>query len=109
MPPSNRDNSEFTHISRIIDTVLPRDRRESNAQMAGIREIWNRVLPAEVTENAQPEALKHDVLVVHVASSPVTQQLRFFKEEIKQQLNAPSQARPIRSIKFKVGKVRDHG
>lgn len=109
MPPSNHDNSEFTHISSIIDTVLPRDRRESNAQMAGIREIWNRVLPAEITENAQPESLKHDALLVHVASSPVSQQLRFFTEEIKQQLNAPSQARPIRSIKFKVGKIKSRG
>ncbi|MFO7837970.1 MAG: DUF721 domain-containing protein [Desulfosalsimonadaceae bacterium] len=106
MAPSGRDPSEFTHISSIIDTVLPRGRREANAQMAGIREIWNRVLPAEVTENAQPEALKNDVLLVHVTSSPVTQQLRFLTEEIKQHLNAPSGARTIRAIKFKVGKVK---
>lgn len=106
MTSSGRDYSEFTHIKDIIETIIPRCRREANAEMAGIRRIWDNVLPAEIRENAQPAALKNDILLVHVRSSTVTHQLRFLVEEIKQHLNnAPERSRPVNSIKFKVGKL----
>jgi len=100
-----RDYSEFTHIKDIIEAIVPRCRREANTEMARIRRIWDNVLPDEVIENAQPAALKNDILLVHVRSSTVTHQLRFMVEEIKQHLNTPEGARPIQSIKFKVGKL----
>ncbi len=106
MTASGRDYSEFTHIKDVIETIIPRSRREANAEMAGIRRIWDAVLPAEITKNAQPAALKNDILLVHVSSSTVTHQLRFLVEEIKQHLNsAPERSRPLNAIKFKVGKL----
>jgi predicted nucleic acid-binding Zn ribbon protein len=109
MAPSGRDHSEFTHIKDVLNALLPGYQRGANTEMARIKDTWNRVLPPEVAENAQPAALKNDTLLVHVTSSTVSQQLRFLVEEIKQQLNADAGtdagAQPIHTIKFKVGKL----
>lgn len=105
MAPNKRDYSEFTHIKEIIDAILPRCRRESDTEIAKIRRIWDRILPPEMAEHAQPAAIKNDILLVHVSSSTLTHQLRFLVEEIKQHLNADSDSYRINSIKFKVGKL----
>ena len=105
MGSNKQDYSGFTHIKEVIESILPQCRRESDTAMGRIRKIWNDVLPPEVTENAQPAAIKSDILLVHVRSSTLTHQLRFLVEEIKQHLNAADNAYPINSIKFKVGKI----
>ena len=109
MAASRRDYSEFTHIKDILDSLLPGCQRAASREITRIRAVWNRILPPEVAENAQPAALKNDILLVHVTSSTVTQQLRFLTEEIKQQINsdggADGGARTIHTIKFKVGKL----
>jgi predicted nucleic acid-binding Zn ribbon protein len=105
MTESGRDNSEFIHIREVLEAILPRYQRESNTEMARIRSTWNRLLPPEVSENAQPAGLKNDILLVHVKSSTVAQQLRFLTADIKQALNENGPSRPIETIKFKIGNL----
>ncbi|MBS3757249.1 MAG: DUF721 domain-containing protein [Desulfobacterales bacterium] len=105
MTSENRSNSGYTHIKEIIDAILPQCRRESDTEIARIRKTWNRVVPPEMAEHAQPAAIKNDILLVHVSSSTLTHQLRFMVEELKEQLNAASESYPINQIKFKIGKV----
>ncbi len=105
MTSDNRSNSEFTHIKDIIESILPQCRRESDSEIAKIRNIWNRVVPREMAQHAQPAAIKNDILLVHVSSSTLTHQLRFLVEEIKQHLNASAGTYPINHIKFKIGKI----
>jgi predicted nucleic acid-binding Zn ribbon protein len=105
MAGSGRNPSEFIHIKEIIGTLLPQCRKGGSTELARIRHTWNSALPGEISENAQPAALKNDILLVHVKSSTVAHQLRFLTEEIKHHLNAPTGARPIHTLRFKIGNL----
>ncbi len=105
MTSSKREPSEFTHISSIIESLLPRSCREGNTEIARLRRIWDEIVSGEISENAQPAALKNNTLLVHVKSPTLIHQLRFMENDIRQSLNAASSSEVISSIKFKVGKV----
>ncbi|MGM0451792.1 MAG: DUF721 domain-containing protein [Thermodesulfobacteriota bacterium] len=100
-----RKAGQFTHIGDLLPGIVKSMRRETDTELARIRDIWNQVLEPEIAEHAQPAALKNDALLVHVASPTLTQQLRFLTPEIIKQLNRVIGAGRINEIKYKVGKV----
>ncbi len=100
-----RKKSEFSHIREVLAQILQDVRKESNSDLSRIREIWNGVLDPVISGNAQPAALKADILLVHVRSTTVTQQLRFINTEIIDQINRVIGDTRIRQIKYKVGPI----
>lgn len=100
-----RKTGQFTHIGDLLPGIVKSMRRETDTELARIRDIWNQVLEPDIAEHAQPAALKDDTLLVHVASPTLTQQLRFLTPDIMDQLNRVIGDRRINQIKYKVGKV----
>ncbi|MFW6334475.1 MAG: DUF721 domain-containing protein [Desulfosalsimonas sp.] len=98
-------NKNFSHIGDVLSGIIREVRRESDSELAKIRELWEHGLDPVISENSRPEALKNDVLLVRVASSTVTQQLRFFTQDIIKQLNRALGDDRIGSIHYKVGPV----
>ncbi|MBS3810198.1 MAG: DUF721 domain-containing protein [Desulfobacterales bacterium] len=98
-------NENFSHISEVLSSVVARVRRESDSELSRIQQIWLQVLDPVITENSRPVALKNDILLVHVASSTVTQQLRFLTSDIIEQLNRTLGKDRIGKIQYKVGPV----
>lgn len=102
---SRKKRSEFSHIREVLTQILQDVRKESNSDLSRIREIWNGVLDPVITGNAQPAALKADILLVHVRSTTVTHQLRFVTAEIIDQINRVIGDERIRQIKYKIGPI----
>ena len=98
-------NERFTHISEVLSRVVGQIRRETDTELSRIQQIWQQVLDPVIAENSRPAALKNDILLVHVASSTVTQQLRFLTPDIIEQLNRVLGDERIGKIQYKVGPV----
>ncbi|MCF8023903.1 MAG: DUF721 domain-containing protein [Desulfobacteraceae bacterium] len=98
-------NENFSHIGEVLSNIIGRVRRESDSELARIRELWQHGLDPVISENSRPEALKNDILLVNVASSTVIQQLRFLTPDIMEQLNRALGDNRIGRIKYKVGPV----
>lgn len=98
-------NENFSHIGDVIPGLIQQVRRESDSELTKIRELWQHGLDPVISENSRPEALKNDILLVHVASSTVTQQLRFLTPEIIEQLNRALGDDRIGRIHYKVGAI----
>lgn len=99
----NKEN--FSHIGDVLSELIRQVRRESDSELDSIRELWQHGLDPEISENSRPEALKNDILLVNVASSTVTQQLRFLTPDIMEQLNRALGDNRIGRIQYKVGPV----
>lgn len=98
-------NERFIHISEVLSRVVGQIRRETDTELSRIQQIWQQVLDPVIAENSRPAALKNDILLVHVASSTVTQQLRFLTPDIIEQLNRVLGDERIGKIQYKVGPV----
>lgn len=95
--------SESIHIKDVLTAILRNCRTETNAELAEIRKIWNAILDQTISDNAQPTALKGNVLLVTVKSSTLTHQLRFLSRDIIQAINRLTDHRRITEIKMKTG------
>jgi predicted nucleic acid-binding Zn ribbon protein len=105
METKRKKNKDFMHISDILNKVVKTCRPETDEEMEGIWSLWKDVIGKTIAENAQPEALKGDILLVHVSSSVWMQQLRFLKKDIIDKINAASGKERIKEIKFKIGPI----
>ncbi|MCF8029086.1 MAG: DUF721 domain-containing protein [Desulfobacteraceae bacterium] len=102
-------NERFTHISEVLTRVVGQIRRETDTELSRIQQIWQQVLDPVIAENSRPAALKNDILLVHVASSTVTQQMRFLTPDIIEQLNRVLGDERIGKIQYKMGPVYPQG
>lgn len=100
---SRSENENFSHIGEVLPGLVGQLRRESYSELSRIREIWQGVLDPVIAENSRPAALKNDILLVHVESSTVTQQLRFITPDIIEQINRVMGEDRIGRIQYKVG------
>ncbi|MFW6284544.1 MAG: DUF721 domain-containing protein [Desulfosalsimonas sp.] len=98
-------NDQFSHISDVLSALVGQLRRESHSDLYRIQQIWNSVLDPVIAENSRPAALKNDILLVHVASSTVTQQMRFITPQIIEQINRGMGDDRISRIQYKIGTI----
>ena len=82
-----KNKSEFVHIGSVINNVFKTYRKEPDAELIHVWNIWDRIVGAVVAQNARPAAFKGNLLLVHVSSSPWIQQLQFLKKDIISKLN----------------------
>ncbi len=104
---NNRRPGELTHIADVLSGIVKSVRRESHTELDRIRDTWNRVVDSVISDNTRPAALKNDILLVHVASSTLTHQLRFLTPAIIEQINRVMGEGRIAQIKYKIGRI-DH-
>jgi predicted nucleic acid-binding Zn ribbon protein len=104
---SRYKNQQFSHISEVLADLVKQMRRESQSDLDRIRQIWQSVLDPVIAENSRPEALKNNELLVNVASSTITQQMRFLTHDVTEQINRVMGEGRIGRIRYKVGPVRN--
>lgn len=97
------EKAEAIHIKNILDTLVRSCRKESDTELTQIREIWNALLSKAITQNAQPAALKDNVLLVKIKSPTLTHQLRFQLNDIINDINYTMGYTRITEIKLKIG------
>lgn len=98
-------SKEFVHIGSIVRKVFETVRKDTDADMMQVWNVWKETVGSAVAENARPAAFKGNLLLVHVSSSPWLQQLRFLKEDIIIRLNQALKQELVKEIKFKIGPI----
>lgn len=96
-------NRESVHIKEVLQVIINDCRKETHTELEGIQRIWRAAFPPPITDNAQPTALKEDILLVTVKSSTVVHQLRFQLRDIIKKINQAAGSERIREIKLKTG------
>jgi hypothetical protein len=102
MSPKRPSQPGFTHIKDLIDQIIGNCRICDNSEFIEIQRIWAGAFGADITENAQPAALKKGILFVHVKSSTLIHQLRFMANDIMTLMNQALGEDRISGIKFKI-------
>jgi predicted nucleic acid-binding Zn ribbon protein len=102
-----RPRTKFVHIGRIIDSVLKTYRRDTDASLVQVCQIWDSVVGDVIAQNARPAAMKGRILLVHVASSTWLHQFMFLKGEILEKLNHALNGEPVEDLKFKIGPLKN--
>ncbi len=97
------ESRPITHIGQIIGEIIQKCRRESEAEITKVRELWETLLDPDITTYARPAALKNGVLLVHVKSPALIHQLRFQVRPLISRLNEKLEAPKIHKIQFKTG------
>jgi len=85
--------------------VLKSYRRESVGELAGIWDLWERVVDGSVADNTMPAAFKGKLLIVHVSSSVWIHHLQFQKKDIINSINQVFEKNLVEDIKFRIGPV----
>jgi predicted nucleic acid-binding Zn ribbon protein len=91
----------------VLAGLVKQLRRESQSDLERIRQVWQSLLDPVIAENSRPSALKNDELLVNVASSTITQQMRFITQDLIEQINRVMGEGRIGRIRYKVGPIRN--
>jgi len=103
MEMNRKNRKEFVHIGSVVNKVFRAARKDADADMIQVWNVWKGVVGNAVAENARPAAFKGNLLLVHVSSSPWLQQLQFLKGDIIIRLNQALKQDLVKEIKFKIG------
>jgi len=96
-------NAESVHIKEVLQAIINSCRKETHTELESIQRIWRATFQPPITDNAQPTALKEDILLVTVKSSTVVHQLRFQLRDMIKKINQAVGSDRIREIKLKTG------
>ncbi|UCD31377.1 MAG: DUF721 domain-containing protein [Desulfobacterales bacterium] len=100
-----KKNKSAEHIGSVIHNVLKTYRGAPDGNLARVWDLWDSTVGENIAANAQPEAFKGKILLVHVTSSVWMQHLQFLKEDIINKINEALGETFIEEIKFKIGQV----
>jgi predicted nucleic acid-binding Zn ribbon protein len=98
-----KQKAKFEHIGNILTDVLKTYRRESDAELIQVWQVWDDIVGDVIAQNARPAAFKGKILLVHVSSSTWVHQLQFLKQEMIAKLNNTFGKELIGDLKFKIG------
>ena len=98
-----KQKAKFEHIGSIISDVLKTYRRESDAELVKVWQVWDEIVGDVIAANARPAAFKGKILLVHVSSSTWIHELQFLKKEMIAKLNDTFGKASIDDLKFKIG------
>ena len=105
MKDKRKGGTDFVHIGRVINDVLNIQRKDHDAELIQVWNLWDSIVGRAVAENARPAAFKGNLLLVNVSSSPWVQQLQFLKNDIIAKLNRALKKELVEEIKFKIGSL----
>lgn len=93
------------HLKNIIRRVVDSCRKEPDAGLLKIWDLWDSAVGSIIAENAQPAAFKGRLLIVQVNSSTWLQHLHFLKKDLIRKINDALGEEMLDEIKFKIGCV----
>ncbi len=102
MDTDRKKRKQFVHIGNILDKTLRSFRRDLNADLCGVWDVWDGLVGEAVAENARPVAFKGKTLLVDVSSSVWKQHLGFLKADIISKINDALENHVVDDIKFKI-------
>ena len=76
------------------------------ARFGSIPEVWNRLLPEQLSRHCRIQGISAGQLKVQVDSSPYQYELQLCSEEILSELQQQCPRANIKKIKFVVGSIR---
>jgi predicted nucleic acid-binding Zn ribbon protein len=103
MKDRRKNRNGFVHISSVINKVFQTHRKDSDAELIQVWNLWDSIVGAAVAQNARPAVFKGKLLLVHVSSSSWIQQLQFLKKDIINKLNHALNKELVEEMKFKIG------
>jgi hypothetical protein len=93
---------EISHIKDLLHQIMAGCRRPGNDEIHQIQRIWNEILGQSITRHARPVALEKGILIIHVGSSTITQQLRYHVRTIIRQINQQMEHELVMDLRFKI-------
>jgi len=94
---------DFVPIGNILPGLLKTCRRQSDAELAQIWDLWETIVGKMVAENARPAPFKGKLILVHVESPAWIHHLQFLKPDLIRKINEALGKSLVEDIKFKVG------
>ncbi len=104
---AKKQKAKFEHIGSIIADVLKTYRKDADAELVRVWQVWDDVVGDVIAQNARPAAFKGKILIVHVSSSTWVHQLQFLKQEMIVKLNNAFGKNLIDDLKLKIGPLKD--
>ena len=101
-----RSSTDFVHIGQVLSSVLKSCGRGGELELPRIWHMWPQVVDEVVAQNTRPAAIKDDLLLVHVSSSPWIHRLQFLKQDIIEKLNTAMGKAVVRDMTFKIGPLK---
>jgi len=96
-------DSQPLSIGSILPDVIRTCRRENDAGMTAVWDVWESAVGSATAANTQPAAFKGRLLLVHVSSSVWLHQLQFVKADLIEKINDACGKRLVEDITFKIG------
>ena len=93
---------EISHIKELLHQIMTGVRRPDNDDIHQIQRIWDDMLGQSITRHARPVALEKGILIIHVDSSTITQQLRFQVKMMIRQINQRIGHERVMDLRFKI-------
>jgi hypothetical protein len=93
----------LTPLKDIISGLLKNGGLNFNPEDANIWKVWEGVVGAGISKNAQPSWIKSGKLRVTVSDPIWLQELEFVAEPIREKLNKKLGRRAVEKIEFRVG------
>jgi predicted nucleic acid-binding Zn ribbon protein len=94
-----------TSLGDVLSGALKQANLQINLEMGRLWNRWDDIVGPTVAQNAKPAAIKGNLLIVYVSSTPWMQQLQFLKEDIMDKLNSDLGRPVVEDIRFKIGPV----
>jgi len=101
-----RSSTDFVHIGQVLSSILDACGPAGEIELPRIWQVWPQVVDQAVAQNTRPAAMKDDLLLVHVSSSPWIHRLQFLKQDIIGKLNAVMGKAVVRDMTFKIGPLK---
>ena len=92
-------------LGEILENALKASKINIDLRACKLWDLWDHIVGPAIARNAQPEAIKGNLLIVRVAGSPWMHHLQFMKDDMVKQLNEALGKEAISDIRFKVGSL----
>jgi predicted nucleic acid-binding Zn ribbon protein len=106
MDRNRKKKNEFVALGTILPSVLRSIRKDGDAQLLQVWELWGPTVGEAISRNARPSAFKGKLLLVEVTSSAWIHELQYLKPDIIKKLNEAMGEALVEEIKFKIGSFK---
>jgi len=87
-------------LSDSLKTVLKNYNLEKTYKQSKVMELWDKVVGERIAEHTEPVKIEHGKLVVKAESPAWRNEVQYYQEQIKQEINKELRETIIRKIIF---------
>lgn len=100
-----KKSKRFTPLGQVIDKTLETYRRELNADLCRVWEVWDEIAGPMAIGTARPAAFKGKTLLIHAEDSVTLHNLGFQKDELIARINDVLDGDFVEELEFRIGAV----